>query len=127
MTNDELRTRMADYLDELLDEEEAEAVEKEIARHPVLLADVARMRAVLYRPYAVDEPSSELPQRIRRRAADRPAWRIARYAAVFVAGVLSALLVRVSPPESVSQEPEITRELSPPPAMEAPHEPRRIR
>jgi anti-sigma factor RsiW len=94
MTHDELRSRMADYLDELLDEEEAQAVEAEIAAHPALLAEVARMRAVLYRPYPVAPPSEDQPARIVARRGAGMLPRVVRYAAVFAAGALVALMIR---------------------------------
>jgi len=93
MNHDELRTRMADYLDGLLDEQEAREVEARIAEEPALLAEVARMRAVLYRPYAVPPPREDQPARILHRFGDRALARVVRYAAVFAAGVLTALLV----------------------------------
>ena len=92
MNRDELRTRMADYLDGLLDEDEARAVEARIAEEPALFAEVAHVRAVLHRPYAVPAPAADQQARILRRHRDRPLARAARYAAVFAAGVLTALL-----------------------------------
>lgn len=92
MTRDELRVRMADYLDGLLEEGEADEVRAEIARHPDLLAEVARVRAILYRPYSVPPPAADQPQRILARHRDRPLLRVLRYAAVFAAGAASTFL-----------------------------------
>ncbi len=91
---DELKTLMADYLDELLEADEARAAEQAIAEHPQVFAEVARVRALLFRPYAVAPPTEDQPRRILAKFHDRPWRRIMRYAAVFVAGVLSTLLAR---------------------------------
>jgi len=98
MTNrSELETLMADYLDGLLEPEEARDAEARIAAEPQLFADVARLRAALYRPYAVPPPADGLERRILTLHRDRPWTRLVRYAAVFLAGALTALLFRFSP------------------------------
>lgn len=89
--NDEL---LYDYLDELLDPEQARAAEALIAAGPARFAEIARRRAILYRPYAV------LPPRAR-----KPAFRFARYAAVFLLGVLTPLLLSL-PPRPPDKKPE---------------------
>jgi len=104
MNQDELRIRMADYLDGLLEESEVKEVEALIAREAALFADVVRVRALLYRPYPVAPPRPEQAARILARAARRPWGRYARYAAVFVAGVLTTLLVQLS--STREQKPE---------------------
>lgn len=93
MTNDEL---LYDYLDELLEGEEAREAEAAIAGDPARFAEIARRRALLYRPYAVPAPR-----------ARRPTLRLARYAAAFLLGVLTPLLLgplAPKPPEP-KQEP----------------------
>lgn len=83
-----------DYLDELLDAEQAPAAEALIARDPARFAEIARRRALLYRPYAVPPP-----------LAQRPALRFARYAAIFLLGVLTPLLLPL-PPRPPDPKPE---------------------
>jgi len=104
MNHDELRIRMADYLDGLLEENEVKEVEELIAREAALFADVVRVRTLLYRPYPVASPRPEQAARILARAARRPWGRFARYAAVFVAGVLTTLLVQLSTARSQESE-----------------------
>ena len=127
MNEDELRALMADYLDDLLDGEAAREAEVRIARAPGLLADVARLRAVLYSPYPVPPPSAGLEERIARRARGRPRqWM--RYAAVFAAGVLATLVVQLSSTRSSVTEPDpsqLERRAAPPAAASVIH--RRIR
>ena len=105
MERDELRTLMADYLDGLLADEGARDVEQEIARAPGLLAEVARGRARLYRPYPVPAPPSDLAQRIRERHR-RPLSRVVRYAAVFAAGVVTTLILQFPPGAPTPAETE---------------------
>jgi anti-sigma factor RsiW len=91
-SDDEL---LHDYLDELLEPEEARAAEAAIARDPARFAEVARRRALLYRPYAVPPPR-----------ARKPALRLLRYAAVFLLGVLTPLLFPLPPrPPDPPKEP----------------------
>lgn len=112
MTRHDLRTRMADYLDDLLAPDEAREVRSEIARHPDLLAEVARMRAVLYRPFPVAPPAPD--QRAKILARQRPALRLLRYAAVFAAGVLCATLLRpVEAAPVPSEGPAVQQDPSP--------------
>ena len=85
MTNDEL---LYDYLDELLEAEDARAAEALIAKDPARFAEIARRRAILYRPYAVAAP---------RARPTRHAW--LRYAAAFLLGVLFPLLLPPKPPD----------------------------
>ena len=107
MNKDELRTRMADYLDGLLEEGEARAVEEWIAREPGLLAEVAHLRAVLYRPYPVPPPRAEQEERILARFRERPLiLRLVRYAAVFLAGVLATLAFQLSADKPVAPRPD---------------------
>jgi hypothetical protein len=93
MTDDGL---LYDYLDELLDEEQARAAEALIVKSPARFAEIARQRAILYRPYAVPAPR-----------ARRPVLRFARYAAAFLLGVVTRLLLPLppSPPDPKSKEP----------------------
>ena len=83
MTNDEL---LYDYLDELLEPDEARAAEALIAKDPARFAEIARRRAILYRPYA-------LP------GGQKPRWGLFRYAAIFLLGVLTPLLLPGKPPD----------------------------
>jgi len=106
MNDREIKTLMADYLDELLDGDEARAAERAIAEHPKWFAEVARTRALLYRPYAVPPPDAAQPRRILARYRDRPWRRALRYAAVFAAGVVSAALAAPPPPPRTAPEPE---------------------
>jgi anti-sigma factor RsiW len=126
MNEHDLRTLMADYLDGLLNDEAAREAEARIARAPGLLAEVARLRAVLYRPYPVPPPAADLEERIARRARGRPRqWML--YAAVFAAGVLATLVVQLSstrPPVTEPDPPQLER-LDAPPAAAVIH--RRIR
>jgi hypothetical protein len=115
MIRDDVFARMADYLDGLLEGEEAEAARAEIARHPDVLAEVARMRAILYRPYAVPPPDADQPARILARYRDRPLLRALRYAAVFAAGVASALLLPAAPEEHTPAVREAPAESAPMP------------
>lgn len=94
MKRTELRTLLLDYLDGLLDDDAKAAAEDCIAKHPDVLAEVARFRAVLYRPYPVAPPSPGLEASIRLRTGRRFAWRWVRYAAMFAAGVLTTLVVQ---------------------------------
>jgi anti-sigma factor RsiW len=59
MTDDEL---LYDYLDELLEPAEARAAEALVARNPARFAEIARRRAILYRPYAVPVPRAKGPR-----------------------------------------------------------------
>jgi anti-sigma factor RsiW len=128
MNRDELRTRMADYLDDLLEDDERAAVEAEIARHPALFAEVARVRAVLYRPYSVPAPSADQRSRILARWHDRPWKRVLRYAAVFAAGVVTTFALRATEPPRPSRAPETPPRVESAPPADAPVElPRRIR
>jgi hypothetical protein len=92
MTDDEL---LYDYLDELLEADEARAAEALIARSPMRFAEIARRRAILYRPYAVPPPR-----------ARRPRLALLRYAAVFLLGVLIPLLLPPKPPD-LRPEPKL--------------------
>lgn len=128
MNREELRTRMADYLDDLLEEGERAAVEAEIASHPALFAEVARIRAVLYRPYPVAAPGADQAARILARWHDRPWKRLLRYAAVFVAGVATTFALRVAEPPRPTATPDTPVHVEP--AQPAPvtfELPRRIR
>ncbi len=97
------RERIADYLDGLLDGEEAADVEALIARDPQLLDEVSRWRERLYTPSVVPPPPEDLAQRIWTRHRRRPRIGILRYAAVFLAGAVSTLLIQSSPPEPESK------------------------
>ncbi|MFI5402143.1 MAG: hypothetical protein ACHQ1G_04340 [Planctomycetota bacterium] len=90
--NDEL---LYDYLDELLDAEQAQAAEALIASNPARFAEIARRRAILYRPYAVPPPR-----------ARRPTFRFVRYAAVFLLGVLTPMLLPLPPRPPDNKKPE---------------------
>jgi anti-sigma factor RsiW len=90
--NDEL---LYDYLDELLEPEQAREAEAAIARDPARFAEIARRRAILYRPYALP---AALPR--------RQTFRLARYAAAFLLGVLVPLLLPPLPPEPPDPQPE---------------------
>jgi anti-sigma factor RsiW len=119
---------MADYLDDLLEEDERAAVEAEIARHPALFAEVARMRAVLYRPYAVAAPSADQQSRILARWSDRPWKRVLRYAAVFAAGVATTFALRAAePPRPAPARDAPARVEAAPPMSVTADLPRRIR
>jgi hypothetical protein len=88
--NDEL---FYDYLDELLEPEDAQKAEAAIARDPARFAEIARRRATLYRPYAVAAP----------RARNTG---LLRYAAVFLLGVLVPTLISLAPkPHDPKPEP----------------------
>jgi anti-sigma factor RsiW len=89
--NDEL---LYDYLDDLLEPEQAREAEAAIARDPARFAEIARRRTILYRPYA-------LPPALPRRQS----LRLARYAAAFLLGVLVPLLFPL-PPEPPDPQPE---------------------
>ena len=93
------RERIADYLDGLLEGEEAADVEALIARDPQLLDEVSRWRERLYTPCAVPPPREGLAQRILARHRRRSRMGVLRYAAAFLAGVLTTLLIQTSPPE----------------------------
>ena len=93
------RERIADYLDGLLDGKEAADVEALIARDPQLLDEVSRWRERLYSPCAVAPPPDDLAQRIVARHRRRPRIGVLRYAAAFLAGVTTTLLIQSSPPE----------------------------
>lgn len=115
MNEQELRTLMADYLDGLLNDEAAREAEARIARAPGLLAEVARLRASLYRPYPVPLPAADLEHRIARRARGRSRqWM--RYAAVFAAGVLTTLVVQLTSyrtsPATELERPQLERDAS---------------
>lgn len=90
MTNDEL---LYDYLDELLEPEQAREAEAAIAGDPARFAEVARRRALLYRPYAMP------PLRAR-----KPMLRLARYAAAFLLGVITPLLLPLPSKAPIPQE-----------------------
>jgi len=115
MNDREIKTLMADYLDDLLEGAEAHAAERAIAEHPKWFAEVARARALLYRPYAVPPPDAAQPQRILARYHDRPWRRVLHYAAVFVAGVVSALLADAAPRLASPPAPERRVEVEEPP------------
>ena len=120
MNRDELATRMADYLDGLFDEPEAREVEATIAKHPALFAEVAHARALIYRPYAVPPPRADQEERILARFRKRPfALELMRYAAVFVAGVLTTLALQMPMHASAASpepgQPESRQETPPPP------------
>ena len=116
MNRDELRTLMADYLDGLLDEAGAREAEGWIAREPALFAQVAEVRARLYRPYAVPPLRPDQAEVIAARFRARPRLaRLVRYAAVFLAGVLTALAVQSPAPERAPGA-SAKAELQPPPA-----------
>jgi len=102
------RETISDYLDGLLDEAEAREVEAALARDPTLAREAERLRALLYRPYAVAAPPPlRLPGPWR-----GVVWSLARYAAVFVLGVLTAVLFR---PARAVAEPVV----APPPTPAA--------
>jgi hypothetical protein len=90
--NDEL---FYDYLDGLLEPQEAREAEAAIARDPARFAEIARRRAILYRPYAVAAASARLAR-----------LGLLRYAAVFLLGVLVPLLLPLAPkPHDPQPEP----------------------
>ncbi len=93
------RERIADYLDGLLDGEEAADVEALIARDPHLLGEVSRWRERLYTPSVVPPPPEDLAQRILARHRRRPRIGVLRYAAAFLTGVVTTLLIQSSHPE----------------------------
>jgi anti-sigma factor RsiW len=99
MSDDDL---LYDYLDGLLDAAQAREAEARIARDPARLAEIARRRAILYRPYPV--PPS--PERLVRPRA-RPAL---RYAAAFLLGALAALLLRPRLPDPPPAPPSFESE-----------------
>ncbi len=86
-----------DYLDELLEPEQAREAEAMVARDPARFAEIARRRAILYRPYAVAPPPRA-----------RRALRLARYAAVFLLGALTPLLLPLSP-KPLNPKPEAAK------------------
>jgi anti-sigma factor RsiW len=92
------RDRIADYLDGLLDGEQAREVEAYLESHPDVAAEARRMREVLYRPYPVPPPSPGLRDRILVRRRRGPV--LLRYAAAFAAGVLATLLVQSWRPDT---------------------------
>ena len=112
MNREQELARMTDYLDGLLDEEQARAAEERIARDPALLAEAARARALLHRPYAVPAPAPGMQERILRRARRRSVLPFVRYAAAFAAGVLTALLLslREAPAPDEPAPEEVRRE-----------------
>jgi len=91
MTNDEL---LYDYLDELLDPEQAREAEAVIAGDPARFAEIARRRALLYRPYPVPPPR-----------ARRPWFRLLPLAAAFLLGILIPTLLPL-PPEPPNPQPQ---------------------
>ncbi len=93
------RERIADYLDGLLDKEEAADVEARIALDPQLLDEVSAWRERLYTPFPVPPPPEDLAQRIVALYHRRPKIRALRYAAAFLAGVLTTLFIQSSRPE----------------------------
>ena len=110
MNREEALAHMTDYLDGLLEEERAREVEERIAREPALLAEAARRRALLHRPYAVPAPAPGMQERILQRARRRPVLRLVRYAATFAAGVLTALLLTLrEAPAPAEPAPEEVR------------------
>jgi hypothetical protein len=127
MNRDDLRALLCDYLDGLLDGDEKRAAEEEVARSPGALADAARLRAALYRPYRVDPPPPDQEERILRRFGERPARRWLRYAAIFVAGALTTLLVQAGARPSAGPGFAPAAEEAPPPSAEALTFNRRIR
>jgi ferric-dicitrate binding protein FerR (iron transport regulator) len=109
MNQDDIRRRIADHLDGLLEGEEDSRARADIRRHPDLHAEALRQREILHRPYAIPPPPPDLAERILSRSARRPPWRVLRYAAAFVAGILATLLVqtgRVEPKAQPIPEPQ---------------------
>ena len=84
--------RIADFLDGLLEDEEAREVESYLDDNPDVAAEARRIRAVMYRPYAVPPLSPGLRDRILLQRRRGPA--LLRYAAAFAAGVLVTLLIQ---------------------------------
>jgi len=117
MNQETLERLIADYLDDLLDGDEARAAEQAIAEEPALVARIAQQRAQLYHPFAVAPPAADLPQRIVARHNDRPLGKVVRYAAVFAAGVLSTLLVGAA---SAEEAPVLQAPGEPATVLEAP-------
>jgi anti-sigma factor RsiW len=95
MSHDDL---FYDYLDGLLEGDEAREAEARIAGEPARFAEIARRRALLYRPYPVAPPPAAAPRRL-------PGF--ARYAAAFLLGVVTPLLLPEPPnPPNTPTEPE---------------------
>ncbi len=102
MNNERIELLIADYLDDLLDTDDRVAAEAAMAAHPELVAQVAQRRARLYRPFAVAPPHEDLAMQIVARHNQRPRWMVARYAAVFMAGVLTMWMVGAANRSSAS-------------------------
>jgi len=104
------RTLIADYLDGLVDTEDMEEARALVEAEPELVAEVERMRAILYRPFVVADPQG-LADRVWARFHERPRLRLLRYAAVFAAGVLTTLLIQSGAPRpSTPDSPEPTEQ-----------------
>ena len=137
MRCDDIRDRLADRLDDLLDADEAAELDGHVSAcgHCAdRLREIERLREALYRPDPV-APPPDLEARILAAARTRPRpWlpALVRYAAVFLAGVGVTLLFR---PEAEIVEVPVERVVSQPaegveaPVAEVskPRVPRRIR
>lgn len=104
--NNELRTRLMDFLDGLLEPEAEEAVVDLLASDPAAAAElerVKRLRDAIYAPVAVPRPDAALKDSVLHEiwGAPRPSrrGRVLRYAASFAAGVLATLAL-ASPPST---------------------------
>ena len=91
--NSELRTRLMDYLDGLLEPEAEAAVVELLAGDEEAVAELERvkhLRAAIYKPGKVPEPHGALKERVFREIGEAPRRRhVMRHVASFAAGVLT--------------------------------------
>jgi predicted anti-sigma-YlaC factor YlaD len=138
MRCDEVTDRLADRLDDLLDESDRRAVDDHLAACPGCAGrreEVAALCAFVYAPEEVAAPPVDLPDRIAAAAlAPRRRWVpvLLRYVAVFLAGVGVALAFRPEPRVVVvtADPPAVSSEVPAAPSvaeLSRPRVPRRIR
>ena len=91
--NSELRTRLMDYLDGLLEPEAEAAVVELLAGDEEAVAELERvkhLRAAIYKPGKVPEPHGALKERVFREIGEAPRrLHVMRHVASFAAGVLT--------------------------------------